>query len=412
MANTVYLPHHLGTIVGSHGARPWLAEHAQHAIDTQATDTQWRGQPAFRSAADAYAWLYWARMQPWLPTGLAIARTDAQPALDGTRTPRLYVDQDQLSNPHHQVLRTHPAGTGPDEQALAVCFGMARAAAARTWLFDQAGADSRTRTDAVVRGLWEYGYRLAALDARAALAGHVQRSVRAVQAGMSATTLGRPRGPAWSFLDHLGHAATAILDNPAPVDPPDLDSATLAEFRAQMRDGGELGAWDDVLAAVWKHTLRRAVLDAVASTAEALTAAGPADPATATHAHIEGQPAKQWRNITLNDANRAVAVGWLFATARPVSPPQPQPDAAHAPLLPDRDTDDEDHDHTVNGPSNVEADTAVAADPVPASGPNAGRAFPIMPVVTGHMPPPTSLALPPAGPVERPPVGEPAGRHR
>jgi hypothetical protein len=410
MAERVYLPHHLGTIVGSHVLRPWLASDAQEAIDTP-----WQGQPAFGSAADAYAWLYWARMQPWLPAELAIARTDAQPAIDTTRPPRLHVNQDQLRDPDHQVLRTHPAGAGPDEQALAACFGMARAAAAKTWLFDQAGADSRTRIDAVVRGVWEYGYRLAAGDAHTALAGHVQRSVRAVQAAMSATTLGRPRGPAWSFLDNLGRAAAAIVDA-APKDPPDLGSAVLAEFRAQMREGGELGAWDDVLAAVWKHTLRAAVLDAVGATAEALTVASLADPATANHARVDGQPAKQWRNITLNDANRAVAVGWLFATAHLASPPQPRPDAAHAPLLPNRDNDDrpddEADDWAAEAPSSVEADTAVAAVPVPESRSRPGRAFPMWPVITDHTSTPTWPPLPAAGPGEQPPVAGPAGRHR
>jgi hypothetical protein len=407
MADMVYLPHHLGTIVGSHLLRPWLAGDARQAIDTP-----WQGQPAFGSAADAYAWLYWARVQPWLPTGLAIARVDAQPAIDGTRPPRLHVDRGQLRAPDHQVLRTHPAGAGPDEPALAACFGMARAAAARTWLIDQAGADSRTRIDAVVRGVWGYGYRLAALDARAGVAGHVQRSVRAVQAAMAATTLGRPRGPAWSFLDNLARAATAIIDTPALIGLPDLDSAALAEFRAQMREGGELGAWDDVLAGVWKHTLRRAVLDAVGSTAQALGVASLTDPATATHARVDGQPATQWRNFTLNDANRAVVVGWLFATTGLASPPEPRPDAAHAPLLPDRDNDEADENCSAESPRSVETDTTEAGDPMPEPGPRPGRAFPHWPVITDHGSTPTWLMVPAAGPGEALPVAEPAGRHR
>lgn len=393
MAEPVYLPHHLGTVVGSHVLRPWRAGDAQQAIDTP-----WHGQPAFGSAADAYAWLYWARTQPWLPPGLAIARIDAQPGIDGTRPPRLHVDHGQLRDPDRQVLRTHPAGAGPDEQALAACFGLTRAAAARTWLIDQAGADSRTRIDAVVRGVWEYGYRLAAGDARASLAGHVLRSVRAVQAAMSATTLGRPRGTAWSFLDTLGRAATAIVDTPAPLDVPDLARTDLAQFRAQMRDGGELGAWDPVLAAVWKHTLRAAVLDAVTSTAEALTVASLAEPAT--QARIEGQPAHQWRNITLNDANRAVAVGWLFATTHLTEAPEPAPDAAHQPMVPAHD--DQADDHAGQAPTLTDR-------PEPAQRP--GQAFRIAPVITDHPPPPLAL-LPAAGPGEQPPVAGPAGRHR
>jgi hypothetical protein len=397
MAERVHLPHHLGTIVGSHVLLPWLAADAQQAIDTP-----WRGQPAFTRAADAFAWLYWARAQPWLPAGLSIARTDAQPTIDGTRPPRLHVDQDQLRDPGHQVLRTHPAGVGPDEPALGACFGMARASAARTWLIDQAGADSQARIEAAVRGVWEYGYRLAAGDARAAVAGHVQRSVRAVQAAMSATSLGRPRGPAWSYLDQLDRTAAAIIGTAALTDPPDLDNATLQRFRAQMRGGGELGAWDEVLAAVWKHTLRTAVLDAVGSTAEALTVASLADPGTASHARIEGQPANQWRNITLNDANRAVALGWLAATARPATPPQPQPDAAKAPVLSAREHDDSDSEDQLD---RDQADNAGSQS-------RPGRAFPLTPVITDRQPNPVALPLMAAGTGEQPPVAGSPGRHR
>ena len=404
MADTVYIPHHLGVIIGSHVLRPWLADDAMQAIDAQ-----WRGQPAFTSAADAYAWLYWARTQPWLPGALSIARTDLRVSETVNGLRRIQVGQGQLRDPDYQVLRTHPAGAGPDEQALAACYGMARAAAARTWLIDQVGADAQTRIDAVVRCVWEYGCRLAAGDARSALAGHVQRSVRAVQAAMSAATLGRPRGPAWSYLEHLDRRAGAIVDAPAPTELPDLDKATLAQFRAQMREGGELGAWDDVLAAVWKHTLRTAVLDAVGATAEALITASLADATTGPPARIEGQPATQWRNITLNDGNRAVAVGWLFATARLAAPPDPQPDAAQAPLQPSRDSDDQPRDDTDDASISDEVQPSASTEPVPGSGPRPGRAFPLVPVIADHTP--TRLALP-AGPGEQPPVPGPTGRHR
>jgi hypothetical protein len=405
MADPVYIPHHLGVIVGSHVLRPWLADDAQQAIDAP-----WRGQPAFTSAADAYAWLYWARTQPWLPGTLSIARTDLRSSTETNGVRRIQVGQGRLRDPDYQVLRTHPAGAGPDEQVLAACYGMARAAAARTWLIDQVGADAQTRIDAVVRCVWEYGYRLAAGDARAALAGHLQRGVRAVQAAMSATTLGRPRGPAWSYLERLDRTAGAIIEAPAPTDLPDLDKATLAQFRAQMRDGGELGAWNDVLAAVWKHTLRTAVLNAVAATAEALTTTPLADATTGPPARIEGQPATQWRNITLNDANRAVAVGWLFTTARLTAPPDPQPDAAEAPLQPSRDNDEQpSDDHTDDASTSKEIETSASTEPAPESGPRPGRAFPLVPVTTDHTP--TRRAVP-AGPSEQPSVPGPTGRHR
>jgi hypothetical protein len=405
MAETVYLPHHLGVIVGSRRHRPWLADDAQQAIDVR-----WRGQPAFTSAAHAYAWQYWARTQSWLPDGLSIARTDMHTSETVNGLRRLRVGHGQLRDPDYQVLRTSPAGVGPDEQALAACFGMARAAAARTWLIDQIGADARTRIDAVVRCVWDYGYRLAARDARCAVAGHLQRSVRAVQAAMAATTLGRPRGPGWSHLEHLDRAATSIVDTSAPRDVPDLDPATLAEFRAQMRSGGELEAWDDVLAAVWKHTLRTAVLDAVGAAAETLTTAGLADATTAAHARIEGQPATQWRNITLNDANRAVAVGWLFATAR-LTALTPRPDAADPPRPPTPDVDDMPRDDSDDPENSDEVETSQTAESVPGSRLRPGRAFLLVPGTGDHA---SIRPVLPAtdSPRAQPPWWVPTGRRR
>jgi hypothetical protein len=406
MADPVHVPHHLGVIVGSRVLRPWLADDAQQAIDAP-----WRGQPAFTSAADAYAWLYWARTQPWLPDGLSIARTDVRisESVNGLR--RVQVGQSQLRDPDHQVLRTHPAGVGPDEQALAASFGMARSAAARTWLIDQVGADARTRIDAVVQSVWEYGSLLAAGDARLALAGHVQRSVRAVQAAMFATTTGRPSGPAWTYLQRLDQAAAAIVDAPAPTRLLDLDKATLEQFRAQMREGGALGAWDDVLAAVWKHALRTAVLDAIGTAVQDLTAATQtATTSRAAKPRIDGQPAAQWLKIILNDANRAVAVGWLFATARLAPPPPPRPDAADPPLLPTPDNDDQPDDNTaVDASPGNEAEPSAPMAAVPESGSRPGRAFPLVPVLTDPAPTPLASST---GSSEQPPVAGPIGRHR
>ena len=207
MADTVYLPRHLGTVVGSTccgvaGRRRAGSHRALWPAGQQ------RRRHALRLAVLGPDAAVAARRAGHRPhRGAApLLTAPARPAYTSTRA--------KLRDPDHQVLRTHPAGAGPDEQALAACFGMARAAAARTWLIDQAGADARTRIDAVLRGV---GLRLPAGRRR-----HPRRPGRPRpaqrprrQAAMAATTLGRPRGPAWSFLENLSRAAAAIVDEPA-----------------------------------------------------------------------------------------------------------------------------------------------------------------------------------------------------
>src|SRR5258705_6196967 len=100
MADPIHVPHPLGVIVGSRLLRPWLADDAQQGIDTP-----WRGQPAFTSAADAYAWLYWARTQPWLPHRLSIARTDLRSSETVHRHRRIHVGPSPPRDPRQPGLR-------------------------------------------------------------------------------------------------------------------------------------------------------------------------------------------------------------------------------------------------------------------------------------------------------------------
>ena len=216
----LYLPHISGVIVGSDEVRPWVAPDAATAIAAE-----WRGQPAFRDAAEAVEWIDWARRQPWLPDGFALAHIDVHTDLIDEELIRVRVGANQLRDPAHQILRAHPGNAGPDEQILAACQAAARTDATRAWLIEHAGAVSRQRTDAAMVAVWTYGYHIAARDARAAYATQVARTVHATQTELS--TSDRPGGGAAARARRPPRASggrssgTARPDSwPSPGSPP------------------------------------------------------------------------------------------------------------------------------------------------------------------------------------------------
>ena len=378
----LYVPHSLGVVIGSRQSRPWLARDAEQAISTP-----WQGQPAFAAASDAFAWLDWARQQPWLPGGLAVAHADVHTDLTAEGIHRIHIAPRQLREAANQVLRAHPAAGAPDPDILAACQGIARADAAWTWLVEQAGATAAERTTAAMTTMWEHGYRLAARDARAALAGQVARTLTATHIEL-ATSRSAAQARGRDELTRLDHAAATLAAAAALITVPDPPPSVLAQARQALRQGGELSGWDTALAALWKHALRTGALDAVVGAAtdiETLWRAGPRTTCSEP-ARIQAQPAEAWVAAMLADANRAVASAWLLATAQPLPAAPPQPHASAAPTI----------------PTQPEVDSAAEPGPAGAeSGPVAGRAFVALPGVGGEQPTATAAPPPPPGPPGR-----------
>ena len=380
----LYVPHSLGVVIGSRQSRPWLARDAEQAIATP-----WRGQPAFAAATDAFAWLDWARQQPWLPGGLAVAHADVHTDLTAEGIHRIHIGARQLREAANQVLRAHPATGGPDQDVLAACQGIARADAAWTWLVEQAGATAGERTTAAMTTLWDHGYRLAARDARAALAGQVARTLKATQAEL-ATSCSAADARSRDELTSLDHAAATLAAAAALLTVPDPPPSVLAQARQALRLGGELSGWDRALAAVWKNALRTGALDAVVGAATDIETLWRAAPRTTCSepARIRAQPAEAWVAAMLVDANRVVASAWLLATAQPLPAAAPQPHASAAP--------------TTTTQPEVDSATEFGTAPTGAEpSPPAARAFVALPGVRGEQPAATAAPPPPPGPPGR-----------
>ena len=382
----LYVPHSLGVVIGSRQTRPWLAPDADQAIGTP-----WQGQPAFAAASDAFAWLDWARQQPWLPGGLAVAHADVYTDLTAEGIHRIHIAARQLRDPANQVLRAHPAAGTPDLDALAACQGIARADAAWTWLVEQAGATAGERSTAALTTMWEHGYRLAARDARAALAGQVARTLTATRTEL-ATSPSAAQARGREELTRLEHAAATLAAVAALVTVLDPPQSMLAQARDALRLRGELSGWDTVLAAVWTHALRAGAVDAVVGAATDIETLWRAEPRTtcSAPARIQAQPAEAWVAAMLVDANRAVTSQWLLATAQPLPAAAPQPHASAAPTMPTQPGQD-----SAAGPGTMPTE----AEP----GPAAARAFGAPPGTGGDQPTATTALPPPAGP---------PGRHR
>jgi len=327
--HALYVPHSLGTVIGSRQARPWVARDAQHGIDDS---VPWRGQPVFPTPGDAFAWLEWADDQDWLPAGLAVAHITAwtDPTAEGLR--RVHIGPDRLRQAVNQVVRPYPGAGGPDPRVLAACYGIARADAMRTWLLDTGGATARQQRHAALTTAWDYGYRIAARDGRAVQLAQVARAVRALLADPTAEGI---RDAGVAELRRLNLAATTVAGqtvgfNTAFLPEPVFQHATSAEL-----DAGYVHGWDAALAVAWKEALRLGALHGAMEAATDIEAHWRADPDSRPDAvRIQGRRADRWLADVLLEANRNVASQWMLVTAQPLPAPPPQPDAADAPLAP------------------------------------------------------------------------------
>lgn len=111
---TVYVPHDCGIVLGSAVEWPWIAE--------DATGRAGRGQPVFREAAHAMAWLdRWLEQNP--DDGLVVAVVDAMTRRNSGGPTQVEVDRKQLLEPHRQLVVG--AEHTPNPRALHMCYNAA-----------------------------------------------------------------------------------------------------------------------------------------------------------------------------------------------------------------------------------------------------------------------------------------------
>lgn len=209
----LYVPHRYEVVVGSVYWPPWVAD------DPAARANQ--GQPVFRSARHAMAWLdTWLAEHP--KTGMAVAAVEAT-TFDGHdgRT-RVRLDQQQLREPHRQLAVAGP-DQAPHPGALRMCYDAA-ASHAVDHVHERWGMIWRRSPEAVEaagRMAFAHGYRTGFSNAGRAvetLLADRLGTVRAQVTGIDepVVPLRRP------WLEAAPVPPSGDLLDPAPVSPEQL----------------------------------------------------------------------------------------------------------------------------------------------------------------------------------------------
>lgn len=109
---TLYIPHRCEAVVDSPYWSPWVTNDPAARAD--------RGQPVFRSARYAMAWLdTWLAEQP--REGMAVAVVEATTFVGHDGRTRARLDERQLREPHRQLVAAGP-DQAPHPAALRMCY--------------------------------------------------------------------------------------------------------------------------------------------------------------------------------------------------------------------------------------------------------------------------------------------------
>jgi hypothetical protein len=258
---TVYVPHDRGIVRGSALDWPWIAE--------DATGRAGRGQPVFREAAHAMAWLgRWLEQNP--DDGLVVAVVDATTRRNPGGPTYVEVDRKQLLEPHRQLVVG--AEHTPYPRALHMCYNAAASdAIARVReRFGRGWRESPRSVEAAGRLAFVHGYRAAYSNAG--------RTVAALVAGyqMSAQPRRRPwleaaPVPAAGHRHDSSSAAPDELGTPRVIPNEWVNGAALggahgaleaaAEFRAavHLSLGRSFGTVREPVDAILHQALRSVV---------------------------------------------------------------------------------------------------------------------------------------------------------
>jgi hypothetical protein len=186
---TVYVPHDCGIVLGSALYRPWIAQDAMARAD--------RGQPVFREASHAMAWLRrWLEQNP--DDGLVVAVVDVTTRRSRGRRIQVEVDRKQLLEPYRQLVLG--AEHSPYPRALHMCYSAAaRDAVARVReRFGMGWRRSTRPVEAAGRLAFAHGYRAAYSNAGRMVAALVADSLHATCSQLTGYQLSvQPRRRPW-----------------------------------------------------------------------------------------------------------------------------------------------------------------------------------------------------------------------
>lgn len=186
---TVYVPHDRGIVRGGALDRPWIAE--------DATGRAGRGQPVFREAAHAMAWLgRWLEQNP--DDDLVVAVVEAPTRRNPGGPTHVKVDRKQILEPHRQLVVG--AGHAPYPRALHVCYNAAASdAIARVReRFGRGWRESPRSVEAAGRLAFVHGYRTAYSNAGRTVAAMLAGSLPAACAQATGYQMSaQPRRRPW-----------------------------------------------------------------------------------------------------------------------------------------------------------------------------------------------------------------------
>lgn len=309
---TIYIPHHSGTVLGGQTARPWLADSAAHALRTV-----WQGQPVFTSREEAFAWLATARTTMFALVDFAVARLDAdvddRPERTGAR--RVWLDSTELIDPDRQVVRASSAAA-PHPSVLNALYNGAHEEAAHRWTSPPAGWVTGLDPIAdLVHTVWSNTYPLAWHDARHVLAERIGQAARLLLADTD------PRHDL-NAATHRGLAAlartAAAVDDPMTAGVAPAPAPIVLDGARAISADPSRGGWRHAVDRVWDSALTTAAADGVLTAATELT--------NAWHSrHRSGPPGQTsageeavttWLRRTLADTTGAVLGQWTHAVGR------------------------------------------------------------------------------------------------
>ena len=308
---TVYVPHTGGRLVGPAGAVPWIADDLLVAATPVRPPGQ-PGQPVFRTAAQAWAWVDWARRDGGLARiPLAVAKVDATlvRTLHST-SPELHIHSGALSDPAAQVRRHQPPPADPTA-ALAAAAARATAEASRQWERMAASPRRGGRIVTAATVAWQAAYPIAYTHGYTTFAHWLAEHIHDIHSHVS--TPGSARRDVAAAVRRLIDVAQAATPGQVAVPQPPprvLETAALAALdRLDGRTAPQAITHD-----VHAYAIR------VAGMNGALTAAtdirnewrGQTDRSTLA-APLDGGTLAGWVDATFATVNREFITPWVSA---------------------------------------------------------------------------------------------------